>query len=258
MNDVDPTASVDARGADSSLLSAKAAVSRDEPSEAGTPTPSDTEALEDVSAFTVDSRTGEHGNRTSRKEEILDAAAELFAEYGYHGASLRDISRRVGISHPGMLHHFESKDILLNAVIDRLEGHAQEALDRVDALAADPTALLNSLINIWHPASHMMQLLAMLTTDAVSEDHPGRFRMSRLRRVHEHILEKCFVRLAENGQLRTGIDPAFASRAFIDLVLGHAVREKTVRVMQDELHHDSPIEDLTKLLRAFLKHKTEG
>ncbi|MGO2586044.1 MAG: TetR/AcrR family transcriptional regulator, partial [Brachybacterium tyrofermentans] len=37
----------------------------------------------------------------ARREAILDGAAALFAERGYHGASLRDISRRVGISHPG-------------------------------------------------------------------------------------------------------------------------------------------------------------
>ncbi|WP_422117092.1 TetR/AcrR family transcriptional regulator [Brachybacterium sp. UNK5269] len=157
-----------------------------------------------------------------------------------------------------MLHHFASKEALLDAVIDRLETHAQEALDRADGLAVDSTAMLNSLMEIWHPASHTMQLLAMLTTDAVSEDHPGRYRMSRLRRVHEHILEKCFAQLAENGQMRAGIDPPFAGRAFMDLVLGHAVREKTVRAMQKELHHDSPLEDLAKLLRAFLQPALEN
>src|SRR5690625_7060998 len=68
--------------------------------------------------------------RRSRSDEILDGAAELFAEYGYHGSSLRDISHQVGISHPGMLHHFASKDALLGGVIDRLEAHAQAALDR--------------------------------------------------------------------------------------------------------------------------------
>src|SRR5699024_11862915 len=64
----------------------------------------------------------------TRSEAILDGAARLFAERGYHGSSLRDISREVGISHPGMLHHFASKDALLSAVIDRMEDHAQGLL----------------------------------------------------------------------------------------------------------------------------------
>ena len=55
----------------------------------------------------------------------------MFAEHGYHGSSLRDISARIGISHSGMLHHFEAKDVLLDDVIDRLEDHAQSALERI-------------------------------------------------------------------------------------------------------------------------------
>src|SRR5699024_12818636 len=61
--------------------------------------------------------------RRSRSDEILDGAAELFAEYGYHGSSLRDISHQVGISHPGMLHHFASKDALLGGVIEIGRAH---------------------------------------------------------------------------------------------------------------------------------------
>ena len=97
-----------------------------------------------------------------RREEILDGAAEMFAEHGYHGSSLRDISRHIGISHSGMLHHFESKDALLDGVIDRLEDHAQTALDRVPQLREDRRALLRGLADIWHPASLPIRLLATL------------------------------------------------------------------------------------------------
>lgn len=254
MNSVEDSAVIGERTGEPALPSARPVDGHGEPPSTETQGLHRIEDLDVTAPAYEDLLIADQGS--GRKEEILDSAAELFADYGYHGASLRDISRRAGISHPGMLHHFESKEILLGAVIDRLEDHAQEALDRVDRLAADPTALLNGLMDVWHPASHMMQLLAMLTTDAVSEDHPGRYRISRLRRVHEHILEKCFTQLSENGQLRAGIDPAFASRAVMDLVLGHAVREKTVRAMQEESHHDSPIQDLTKLLRAFIQPKT--
>lgn len=189
---------------------------------------------------------------TRRREEILDGAALMFAQHGYYGASLREISRQVGMSHPGMLHHFESKDALLDGVIDRLEEHAQEALDRVDELCVDPQALLRSFAKTWHPGSPSIQLLSMLNTDALSAEHPGWYRMARLRRVHEHILERCFEKFAERHLLREDLDPAFASRAMLDLVLGHAVREKTVRILQSEPHDDSPMSDIAKLLRALL------
>ena len=189
---------------------------------------------------------------STRRDEILDGAAALFAEYGYHGASLRNISSRVGISHPGMLHHFASKDALLDGVIDRLEAHAQAALDRVEDLCADSSSFVRSLGEIWHPGSHPIQLLATLDADAVSDDHPGRFRMARLRRVHEHIFERCFTHLEEHGVLRKDVDAAFAARLMLALVLSHAVRENTVRVMQAGPHDDAPVQDLVRLARVLL------
>lgn len=78
--------------------------------------------------------------------------------------------------------------------------------------------------------------------------------MARLRRVHEAVLEHCFTQLAKNGLLREHAGPAFAARAMVALILGHAVREKTVRTMQREAHDDSPVDDLVKLARTFLAH----
>lgn len=191
--------------------------------------------------------------RGSRREEIISNAAEMFAEHGYNGSSVRAIADRVGISHPGMLHHFSTKDALLDAVIDRMEAYAQGALDRIDELSADPDALMRGLVQVWHPASHAIQLMATLDAEVVSEDHPGRFRMARLHRVHEHVIEQCFIALEQRGQLQEDIDPAFASRAILALALNHAAREKTVRTMQSDSHDDSPVRDLVKLAGSFLK-----
>lgn len=192
-----------------------------------------------------------HRAPRGRREEILDGAAEMFAEHGYHGSSLRDISSHIGISHSGMLHHFESKDALLDGVIDRLEEHAQSALERADEFGTDQRALLRGLGQFWHPASLPIRLLATLDAESVSEDHHGRFRMARLRKVHEHILESCFSGFAEQGLLREDADPAFAGRALLAVVLNLAVREKTVRPLQHQAHDDAPLKDLAMQVETF-------
>ncbi|NMA75814.1 MAG: TetR/AcrR family transcriptional regulator [Actinomycetales bacterium] len=201
--------------------------------------------------------TAEASERTSRprtrREEILAGAAEMFAEHGYHGASLRDISRHIGISHPGLMHHFSSKDILLDSVIDLLETHAQRILDQVETMHTDPAAMLQALSVHWDPAALPTQLLATLGAESVSGDHPGRFRMARLRRVHEHVFEQCFTDFAQRMLLRPGLDPAFASRAILGLVLNLAVRERTVRTMQSGAHDDAPVEELARLARSFVQ-----
>ena len=184
----------------------------------------------------------------SRREMILDAASALFAERGYDGASLRDISRRVGISHPGMLHHFSSKDVLLGAVIDRMEAHAQGLLDSADSIASSPETLIAALGGPWDPRKHSMALLATLSAEIVDPGHPGRFRIARLRLVHEHVLERVFGGRGEQGRLVAGASPKFLARSLFSLLLSLTVREHTVRELQKTSDAD-PIEDVQEFVR---------
>lgn len=184
----------------------------------------------------------------SRREMILDAASALFAERGYDGASLRDISRRVGISHPGMLHHFSSKEVLLGAVIDRMEAHAQGLLDSADSIASSPETLIAALGGPWDPREHSMALLATLSAEIVDPGHPGRFRVARLRLVHEHVLERVFGGLDERGHLVAGTSPKFLARSLFSLLLSLTVREHTVRELQKTSDAD-PIADVQEFVR---------
>ena len=55
-----------------------------------------------------------HDSRFDRRlAEILDYATEIFADKGYEGASMRDLSRLSGISLAGLYYYFESKEKLL-------------------------------------------------------------------------------------------------------------------------------------------------
>ena len=57
------------------------------------------------------------GDRTT--QQILDAAEDLFAERGFAGTTLRDVATRVGIQIPSLYNHFENKEALYAAVLDR-------------------------------------------------------------------------------------------------------------------------------------------
>jgi TetR/AcrR family acrAB operon transcriptional repressor len=58
------------------------------------------------------------GNQ-EREQRILDAAANLFAHYGYDKTAVSDIARDAGISQGAIYLHFESKDDLLEALLIR-------------------------------------------------------------------------------------------------------------------------------------------
>ena len=82
------------------------------------------------------------GERTA--ERILDAAERLFGEQGYTDTSLRDVAREVGLRIPSLYTHFESKDELYGAVLDRTVVPVFELLDR--AIVAAPTGGLDAAV----------------------------------------------------------------------------------------------------------------
>ncbi|MFH7416982.1 TetR/AcrR family transcriptional regulator, partial [Pseudomonas syringae group genomosp. 7] len=53
-----------------------------------------------------------------RKAEIIQAAMTDFARDGYAGASLTNIAKVAGLSQVGLLHHFPSKQVLLQSVLE--------------------------------------------------------------------------------------------------------------------------------------------
>ena len=64
-----------------------------------------------TTAAPTSARSGGYARGRATREEILDVAMQLFGEVGYRTASLREVASRVGISHPGLLHHFASKAV---------------------------------------------------------------------------------------------------------------------------------------------------
>lgn len=75
----------------------------------------------------------------SRREALLDAAAEMFAAKGYDGTSIRDIAGAVGMLPGSLYYHFKSKEELLIAVYRKGVARFEVAID--EALAstgADP------------------------------------------------------------------------------------------------------------------------
>jgi AcrR family transcriptional regulator len=75
---------------------------------------------------------------SSAREEILDAAAELFSEQGYAGTSTRAIAMAVGIKQASLYYHFDSKERILSELLALTVG---PSLDAAGTLAdrPDPT-----------------------------------------------------------------------------------------------------------------------
>jgi AcrR family transcriptional regulator len=83
---------------------------------------------------------------STRREQILAAAAELFARHGFHGVGIDEIGAAVGVSGPALYRHFRSKDAMLGEMLTSISevllAGGQDRHDRTD----DPRLLLGELI----------------------------------------------------------------------------------------------------------------
>src|SRR5215203_2314366 len=86
-------------------------------------------------------------DRPSRREQILQAAAQLFAERGSRAVGVDDVGAAVGVTGPAIYRHFASKDAMLAEMLLRISERLLEGGTRCAAEAGDdPHAQLRALI----------------------------------------------------------------------------------------------------------------
>ncbi|HWA98152.1 MAG TPA: TetR/AcrR family transcriptional regulator [Pirellulales bacterium] len=76
--------------------------------------------------------------RARRRDEILDAAARLFAERGYAAADTQSLSDALGIGKGTLYRHFASKRDLFLAAVNRAMDRLDERIEQALASVADP------------------------------------------------------------------------------------------------------------------------
>jgi AcrR family transcriptional regulator len=122
-------------------------------------------------------------NGRASRTAILAAASDVFAANGYRGTSLTDIASLVGMTQPGLLHHFSTKEQLLLAVIHEHETSSEHATSMAADLAPDTFRLVESLekLAVSNVGARQTQLLLLtLSAEAIPADHP----------LHDHVVDR--------------------------------------------------------------------
>ncbi len=160
----------------------------------------------------------------AKREEILQAAIVLFGEVGYHGASLREIASRVGISHPGLLHHFPTKVVLLEAVLEH-----RDTVDfaDVDTDLEQGRTLFEALVRLVERNAlrrPVVEVFTGLAAEATSPDHPAHAYFAERYTGTVARLRAQLARLEAEGRLRPGVDVDAAARTVVALMDGLQVQ----------------------------------
>ncbi|GAA1524761.1 hypothetical protein GCM10009761_28750 [Agromyces terreus] len=103
---------------------------------------------------------------------ILAAASRLFVERGFGAVSMRDIAAEAGLSHPGVIRHFASKDEILEVVVTEFSAITEAEIESRYGRAEDvrifgDVARRNAAIDGYIP------LFTTLAGEATSASHPA-------------------------------------------------------------------------------------
>lgn len=99
-----------------------------------------------------------NGEKANRREQILTAAAELFAHHGFHGVGIDDIGAAVGISGPALYRHFRSKDAILGEMLNSISRYLLDGGTARSSQPGEPADVLDALVRfhvdfaLEHPA----------------------------------------------------------------------------------------------------------
>jgi AcrR family transcriptional regulator len=156
--------------------------------------------------FAVPGRSKRNTHR--RSSEILEAAAKVFAERGYHGATTQDIADVLGIRQASLYYYFPSKEVALEVVCAR---SAEGFLTTAQAIAAGPgtpterlSALIRSHIS---PIIERGDYIKVFLTQRQFLPNPSRQRVAVVSRGIEGTFEGVIREGIRSGDFRADIDP---------------------------------------------------
>lgn len=173
--------------------------------------------------MTAEVRRGYAKGRAKRRE-ILDQAMSLFGEAGYRGASLRVIATRCGLSHPGLMHHFPTKESLLLAVLEHRDEVDGEWLSSAAATGVDRLRRFADLAALNATRRGIVELFTVVSAEATSAEHPAHAYFVQRYRNSVSGAEAAYAQVREEGALREGVDPAAAGQQLIALMDGLQVQ----------------------------------
>jgi AcrR family transcriptional regulator len=150
-------------------------------------------------------------------ESVLQAAVEVFNERGYDGASMEDLSRRLGIAKSAIYHHVSGKEELLRLALDRALDGWSEAAERareLDAPAIDRLEMLvRGTVAVLETQLPYVTLLLRVRGNTDIE----RAALDR-RRSFDRLVASLVKEAERDGEVRADVDPKVTARLLSGMI----------------------------------------
>ena len=153
------------------------------------------------------------------RQNILDAALDLFAEKGFFGTSMRELARAVGVRESAIYHHFANKEALLEAIMSEAgEERAHRAEMALNKLGTVPVrellmAIAREMLDSWE-LPREQKLWRIMCIEGFRLAECGKFQMDASFKKARDLMQQLFANLAADKRIKP-IEPNIASMEFM-------------------------------------------
>jgi AcrR family transcriptional regulator len=138
-----------------------------------------------------------------RRQRILAVAQRLLTRNGWRSTTLGQIAREAGVSPAGLLHHFESKEKLLHAVLEARDADDEAHADR----SGDIVEQIEKVVERFQRAPHLVGMFAVLLMENLDPDAPLHDRLLGRYRAAVDTVAEGIRRGQRAGRYRHDLDP---------------------------------------------------
>ena len=151
-----------------------------------------------------------------RKQRILAVAQRLLARNGGRGTTLGQIAQEAGVTPAGLLHHFESKEQLLHAVLDARDADDDANADR----EGDILEQLERVTERFRRSPGLIGIFTVLLSENLDPEAPLHVRFLNRYRAAVDTVAEGIRRGQRDGRYRTDLDPAVKAREIVAFLYG--------------------------------------
>jgi AcrR family transcriptional regulator len=184
----------------------------------------------------------------SVRDQLIEAAARLYAEAGYRGATTRRIAGEAGVNEITLFRHFGSKDALIREAVSRAESSLAPSVQLPES-PRDPFRELRD----WgraHLADLRDRRSLIRTCMGEIEEHPGIFSAENSPpAVAAKALSRYLRRLRENGLAKAPFDEVAASTMLMGVLFADAMG----RDLMPDMYRNDPEHALDQYVKLFLR-----
>jgi len=176
----------------------------------------------------------------ARRNQILEAAAKVFAEKGFHPTTIKDIARVAGIADGTIYNYFENKTALLLGIVDLTTQTAKQDMDLSKITELDFRGFLKAYLlqPLMVPKADNFELFRVLISEIMVNKELRELYYQKIFEPTIAMAETYFRQYAER-QVSKPLDISLTIRTISGMVFGlilqHIMGDKTLEAKWDEL-----------------------